>query len=82
MNKLVVIFFVILSVISCQSKQTKADNQIDDEVTKEGIMEEYNKMKAELEPQGYIITTDSVDKIFIDNSVTINYNDTKNKKSK
>ena len=82
MNKLVVVFFVILSVISCRSKQNKADNQIDEVVKKEGIMEEYNKMKAELEPQGYIITTDSIDKIFIDNSVTINYNDSKNKKSK
>jgi len=38
---------------------------------KEGVMEEYYKMKADLEPQGYVITTDSIAKIFIDHDVMI-----------
>lgn len=39
----------------------------------ESIMLEYEQIKAKLEPQGYEISTDSIDKIFIDHAVTINY---------
>ena len=43
-------------------------------------MVEYYTMKADLEPQGYIITNGQLDKIFINHEVTINYHDKKSKK--
>ncbi len=82
MKKIGLVIFVFVSVISCQSTSTEKVVKKQKTTKKEGIMEEYYKMKSELEPQGYVITTDSIAKIFIDNSVTINYNETKNKKSK
>ena len=41
---------------------------------KELIMDEYHEMKRELEPNGYKITTDSTDYIYIDNSVKMKFN--------
>ncbi len=41
---------------------------------KELIMDEYHEMKRELEPHGYIITTDSTNYIYIDNSVKMKFN--------
>jgi hypothetical protein len=41
---------------------------------KELIMDEYQEMKRDLEPSGYIITTDSVNYIYIDNSVKVKFN--------
>jgi hypothetical protein len=79
MIRIGLVIFVFVSVISCQSTPTEKVVEKQKTTKKEGVMEEYYKMKAELEPQGYIITTDSVDKIFIDHAVTINYHD-KNKK--
>ncbi len=81
MKRILLGILVVVSVISCQSKPKKVESQnkpvkVD---KREGIMEEYKAMKAKLEPQGYIITTDSVDKIFIDHAVTINYHDKKKK---
>lgn len=74
--------FVFTGLISCQSK--KIEHSVEKKVSKkkDGIMEEYYKMKADLEPQGYIISTDSVDKIFIDHAVTINYHEKKDSTSK
>ena len=40
---------------------------------KVSIMREYQQIKEKLEPQGYDISTDSIDRIFIDHAVTINY---------
>ena len=37
-------------------------------------MDEYHEMKRELEPNGYIITTDSTNYIYIDNSVKLKFN--------
>ena len=82
MKKIGLVIFVFVSVISCQS--TPTDKVVEKQKTtkKEGVMEEYYKMKADLEPQGYVITTDSIAKIFIDHAVTINYNEKNIKKSK
>jgi len=41
---------------------------------KELIMVEYHEMKRELEPNGYVITTDSTNYIYIDNSVKLKFN--------
>ena len=41
---------------------------------KELIMDEYQDMKRDLEPSGYTITTDSVNYIYIDNSVKVKFN--------
>ena len=41
---------------------------------KELIMDEYQEMKRDLEPSGYTITTDSVNYIYIDNSVKVKFN--------
>jgi len=41
---------------------------------KELIMDEYHEMKRDLEPNGYTITTDSVNYIYIDNSVKVKFN--------
>jgi hypothetical protein len=41
---------------------------------KELIMDEYHEMKRELEPNGYKITTDSTNYIYIDNSVKMKFN--------
>ena len=41
---------------------------------KELIMDEYHEMKRELEPNGYKITTDSSNYIYIDNSVKMKFN--------
>lgn len=41
---------------------------------KELIMDEYQDMKRDLEPNGYTITTDSVNYIYIDNSVKVKFN--------
>ncbi len=41
---------------------------------KELIMDEYHEMKRDLEPSGYTITTDSVNYIYIDNSVKVKFN--------
>ena len=80
MKRIGIMMFVFISLISCQSKTNNQVSEKKDPKKKEGIMEEYYKMKADLEPQGYIISTDSVDKIFIDHEVTINYHDKKSKK--
>jgi hypothetical protein len=40
---------------------------------KELIMDEYHEMKRDLEPNGYIITTDSTNYIYIDNSVKVKF---------
>ena len=69
-------------MISCQSKKTEHGVEKKVSKKKEGIMDAYYKMKADLEPQEYIISTDSVDKIFIDHAVTINYHEKKNSTSK
>jgi len=37
-------------------------------------MDEYHEMKRDLEPSGYTITTDSVNYIYIDNSVKVKFN--------
>ena len=79
MHKIGLLLFVITSIISCQSESpVKTENQAK-KIKKAGIMEEYHAMKTKLEPQGYVITTDSISKVFIDNSVTINYQDKKKK---
>ena len=82
MKKIGLVIFVFVSVISCQSTPTKKVVEKQKTTKKEGVMEEYYKMKADLEPQGYVITTDSIAKIFIDHAVTINYNEKNIKKSK
>jgi hypothetical protein len=82
MKKIGLSILVFVSIVSCQSTPEKMDVQKSTEKKREGIMDEYYKMKADLEPQGYIITTDSIDKIFIDHAVTINYNEKNIKKSK
>jgi uncharacterized protein YqkB len=82
MIRIGLVIFVFVSVISCQSTPTEKVVEKQKTTKKEGVMEEYYKMKAELEPQGYIITTDSIAKIFIDHAVTINYNEKNTKKSK
>ncbi len=79
MKKIGVIVIVLVSFVSCQSTPSKKVHKKEKQVKKATIMEEYHDMKAKLEPQGYVITTDSVSKVFIDNSVTINF-DKKNKK--
>ena len=72
--KVVLVLALLTGVFfACQPDQNKKI-EVKTISKKKGIMEEYKAMKQKLEPQGYIITTDSVDKIFIDNSVTINYN--------
>lgn len=40
---------------------------------KELIMDEYHEMKKDLEPNGYKITTDSTNYIYIDNSVKVKF---------
>jgi hypothetical protein len=40
---------------------------------KELIMDEYHEMKRDLEPNGYKITTDSTNYIYIDNSVKVKF---------
>ncbi len=77
-----IMMFVFICLISCQSKTTNQVSEKKEPYKKESIMDEYYKMKSDLEPQGYIISTDSVDKIFIDHAVTINYHEKKNSKSK
>jgi hypothetical protein len=76
------LLFFILNMIACQSTPPQ-DKKVEKMVQfkKPTIMEEYRAMKAKLESQGYVITTDSISKVFIDNAVTINY-DKKSKKSK
>lgn len=82
MKKNSLFLFLILIMIACQSTPIQDKKVVKKEVFKKPtIMEEYRAMKAKLEPQGYIITTDSISKVFIDNAVTINY-DKKSKKSK
>ncbi len=82
MKKNISLFFVILLFMGCESSSSKKNENKIAPKKKEGIMDEYYKMKSDLEPQGYIISTDSVDKIFIDHAVTINYHEKKNSKSK
>ena len=38
------------------------------------IMDEYQNMKRDLEPQGYVVTTDSVSYIYLDHSVKMKFN--------
>ena len=42
---------------------------------KELIMDEYHEMKKDLEPNGYKITTDSTNYIYIDNSVKVKFSE-------
>lgn len=82
MIRIGIVVFVLGNMIACQSTLPQ-DKKVEKKVQfkKPTIMEEYRAMKAKLEPQGYVITTDSISKVFIDNAVTINY-DKKSKKSK
>ena len=77
MKRIFLGILVLVGFISCQSTSENKAAKKETVKKREGIMDEYYKMKADLEPQGYIITTDSVDKIFIDHSVTINYHEKK-----
>ena len=79
MKRGVIAGMILLAMLSCQSKKDVKSVEATKESKKKGIIEEYKQIKTKLEPQGYIITTDSVDKIFIDHSVTINYHNKKNK---
>lgn len=38
------------------------------------LMEEYEEMKHDLESQGYVVTTDSANYIYLDNSVKMKFN--------
>jgi hypothetical protein len=81
MIRIGIVVFVLMNMIACQSTPSQDKKVVKKEVVKKPtIMEEYRAMKAKLEPQGYIITTDSISKVYIDNAVTINY-DKKSKKS-
>ena len=69
------LLFVCFLLFSCQHKNEKT------EVLKNyALMDEYNLIKKNLEPQGYEITTDSISNIFIDHSVKIHYDKNKLKK--
>ena len=73
--------FVVSCTSSPKKEKIKKVNHSDKskhvapkKTTKELIMDEYHEMKRELEPNGYKITTDSSNYIYIDNSVKMKFN--------
>jgi hypothetical protein len=61
-------------VKSADKHSEKSKHRAPKKNKKELIMDEYHEMKRELEPNGYVITTDSTDYIYIDNSVKLKFN--------
>jgi hypothetical protein len=74
----------ILFLVACQSSETKIikSNHLKElkrhvpkkEKKEKIIMDEYEEMKRNLEPQGYVVTTDSVNYIYLDHSVKLKFN--------
>lgn len=71
--------------VACQSSETKIvkskihlkelKRHVPKKEKKEKIiMDEYQNMKRDLEPQGYVVTTDSVSYIYLDHSVKMKFN--------
>ncbi len=74
----------ILFLVACQSTENEKIKLIHVKEVKRHIpkkdkkekiiMDEYEEMKRNLEPQGYVVTTDSVNYIYLDHSVKLKFN--------
>lgn len=74
----------ITFLVACQSSENKKLKSIHlkevkrhvpkKEKKEKIIMDEYEEMKRNLEPQGYVVTTDSVNYIYLDHSVKLKFN--------